>query len=185
MLIGVVGSIASGKDTFAEYLEKRGFVNVSLSAMLREIMSKERESLDVMNLTRYGNQLRNTKGFGFLASEALKKIGDRNAVVTSIRQVGEVEVLIKRQDFTLIKTDAPIEMRFSRLQKRSRAGDPKNLEELKQIEKMQAGGQSGGMNVDACMELADAKIINDGSVEEFYKKIDDFMVKVEKNESVR
>jgi dephospho-CoA kinase len=176
MLIGVVGSIASGKDTLADYLQDKGFMAESLSAILREVMTAEGESIDVVNMTHYGNRLRETKGPGYLAIEAAKRIGDNDGVITSIRQVGEIESLKStRQDFILLKTDAPIEMRYERLRKRNRAGDIQSLDDLKEIEDAQATGDGGSMNMNACYELADEEIINDGTIEEFYRKIDAFI----------
>lgn len=178
MLIGVVGSIASGKDTLADYLKEKGFMTESLSAILREVMTAEGESIDVVNMTHYGNRLRETKGHGFLVKEALKRIGDNDAVITSIRQVGEIETLrAGRKDFILLKTDAPIEMRYERLKRRNRTGDVQSLDDLREIEEAQASGDGGSMNMNACYALADAEIINDGTIEEFYRKIDAFLEK--------
>lgn len=175
MLIGIVGSIASGKDTMAEYLEKKGFIHISLSGLLREIMRNEGEEISVTNMTRYGNNLRESKGHGYLATMALCKIKSKDAVITSIRQVGEIEILRSKSDFILVKTDAPIKLRIERLQKRNRDGDVKNLNELRKIEKLQSTGKGGAMNMEACYKLADAKIVNDGTIGEFYQKIDQFL----------
>lgn len=180
MLIGVVGSIGSGKDTMADYLVKKGFEHVSQSSLLREIMTGEGQELSVPNMTKYGNNLRITKGHGYLATMALGKIKSDKAVITSIRQVGEIEVLQKRNDFVLVKTDAPIELRIDRLQKRNRDGDVKTLEELQSIEKLQASGEGASMNMDACFKLADVEIINDGTIEEFQQKIDQFLAEQKK-----
>jgi dephospho-CoA kinase len=181
MLIGVVGSISSGKDTLADYLKEKGFMHESNSAILREIMTAEGESIDVVNMTHYGNKLRETKGHGFLAKEALKRDGNNNAVITAIRQVGEIETLrAGRPDFILLKVDAPIEMRYERLKARNRVGDIQSLDDLKEIEEIQNSGDGGSINMGACYKLADEEIINDGTIEEFYRKIDAFLEKHKK-----
>jgi dephospho-CoA kinase len=178
MLIGVVGSIASGKDTLADYLRDKGFMTESHSAILREIMTAEGQSIDTVNMTHYGNKLRETKGHGYLAQEALKRVGNNDAVITAVRQVGEIETLRKgRSDFILLKVDAPIEMRYERLKKRNRAGDVQSLDDLKEIEEIQDSGQGGAINMGACYKLADEEITNDGTIEEFYRKIDAFLEK--------
>jgi len=178
MIIGIVGSIASGKDTVADYLKEKGFQAVSLSDMLREIMKQENIEITIPNMTEYGNKLRNSKGNGFLAQKAYESINKDKAILTSIRQVGEVEFLKSKPDFYLIKLDAPIEDRLKRLVKRDRDGDVKNLEELKVIEAKQADGKGGDMNMNKCFEMADYTIINDGNFEDLYKKVDELIAKL-------
>lgn len=180
MIIGVVGSIASGKDTVAEYLEEKGFQAISFSDILREIMKKEGQDISVKNMTEYGNSLRETKGHDYLARQAFEKINQKDAVLTSIRQVGEIEFLRTKPDFHLIKVDAPIGLRLKRLIKRKRSGDIKNLEELKEIEKKQADGQGGGINMNKCYELADYEIINDGTLEDLREKVEKIVAKINK-----
>ncbi len=172
MIIGIVGSIASGKDTVGEYLAKKGFVMISLSDVLRSIMRSEGMEVTVPNMTKYGNNLRANKGHGYLAKLAYEQAGGKDAVLTSIRQVGEIEYLREFDDFTLIKLDAPIEMRLKRLIDRGRDGDVRNMAELKEIEAKQADGKNGGMNMNRCFELADIEIINDGTFEDLYKEVD-------------
>lgn len=180
MIIGVVGSIASGKDTVAEYFENKGFQAISFSDILREIMKKEGLDTSVKNMTEYGNALRETKGYDYLARQAFKKINKKNAVLTSIRQVGEIEFLRTKPDFHLIRVDAPIELRLKRLIDRKRLGDIKNLKELKEIEKKQADGTGGGMNMNKCYKLADYKIINDGTLQELQEKVEKVLAKIDK-----
>lgn len=173
MILGIVGSIASGKDTVGEYLADKGFKVISLSDVLRSIMRREGIDITVPNMTEYGNNLRKTKGHGYLAEIAYKEANGKDAVLTSIRQVGEIEYLRKFPDFTLLKLDAPIEMRLERLIKRGRPGDVKNMEELREIEAKQADGKNGGMNMNQCFKMADVKIENDKSIEHLYKEVDD------------
>lgn len=176
MIIGIVGSIASGKDTVADYLKTKGFKTISLSDILRQVMREEGQEITTANMTEFGNKLRNERGHDFLAGKAIKEINpEDNTVITSIRQVGEVEFLQDQPDFTLVKLDAPIEVRLDRLVKRGRDGDIKNMDELKEIEAKQANGTGGGMNMNKCFEMADEEIINDGTFEELHAKIDELI----------
>ncbi|OQA04974.1 MAG: hypothetical protein BWY68_00028 [bacterium ADurb.Bin400] len=177
MIIGIVGSIASGKDTVADYLKTKGFAALSLSDTLRKLMRQDGAEITTSNMTEYGNNLRNTKGYDYLAKEASKEIkSNEDVIVTSIRQVGEVEYFKQMANFTLVKLDAPIELRLDRLIKRGREGDIKNLTELQEIEAKQADGKGGGMNMNRCYQLADEEIINDGTFDELYQKVDDLVL---------
>lgn len=180
MIIGIVGSIASGKDTVADYLKEKGFQAISLSDILRGIMKEENIEITTANMTEYGNKLRNEKGNGFLAIKAYEKINQDNAIITSIRQVGEVEFLKSNPKFYLVKLDAPIEKRVDRLVKRGREGDIKNIDELKTIEAKQADGKGGDMNMNKCFAMADYTLINDGTFEDLYKKVDELLEKINK-----
>lgn len=178
MIIGIVGSIASGKDTVAEYFKEKDFQTISLSDILRQIMKQENIEITIPNMTEYGNNLRNNKGNGFLAQKAYEAINKENTILTSIRQVGEIEFLKSKPDFYLIKLDAPIEMRLDRLTKRNREGDVKNLEELKAIEAKQADGKGGDMNMNKCFAMADYTLINSGTIENLYGQIDNVIKEI-------
>jgi len=72
----------------------------------------------------------------------------------------------------LVKLDAPIEMRMDRLIKRGREGDIKNMDELREIEAKQASGENGAMNMNKCFSMAGYAVINDGTFEDLYGKVD-------------
>lgn len=183
MIIGIVGSIASGKDTVADYLKEKGFHSFSHSEILREMMKEEGIETTIPNLTTYGNNLRETKGFGYLSEVISDKIDpSQNSITTSIRQVGEIEYYRKRwgDKFILIKLDAPKEMRFERLVKRNKTGDVKTMAELDEIEARQADGKGGGMNMNKCFEMADLTLENIGTFEELYQKIDNIILELDK-----
>lgn len=180
MIIGIVGSIASGKDTVADYLVTKGFKSLSLSAVLRKIMTEAGQEISTKNMTEFGNKLRNEKSHGYLAEEAIKSIvPGENVIITSIRQVGEIESLRTQPGFVLVKLDAPIDLRLDRIVKRNREGDIRNMEELKEIEERQADGKDGGMNMNRCYKLADRELINDGTIEDLYKKVDKLISEIE------
>ena len=62
-------------------------------------------------------------------------------------------------------------MRFERLKKRRRHGDPETFSEFKDIDdKEKATG--GGQEVGPCLERADFLLDNSGPVDELYEKLD-------------
>jgi len=177
MIVGVTGLAASGKDTVAQYFDAKGFKHISLSSILRDLAREEGVPIDVKHLTDLGNGLREKYGHGYLAKKALENISG-NATISSIRQVGEVEVLKANPDFVLIAVEAPVEIRFKRLQDRGRTDDVKNLEDFKEIEAKQAHGTGGAMNLQAVMEAADYRIDNSGDLNQLNNKLDDLYAKI-------
>ncbi len=125
MLIGLTSRNAAGKDEVASFLVQRhGFAYFSLSDVLREVLKKRGLPVTRENLIEAGNKLRLEKGPGALAEIALESLKDKkDAVVVSIRNVGEIETLRKRGDFILVGVDAPVELRFQRARLRGRTDD--------------------------------------------------------------
>lgn len=180
MIIGVAGTLASGKDTVSEILMSEGLQHVSLSEILREILRAKGIETTTENLTREGNAIRQEKGEGYLAKEAIKRIkGD--AIISSIRQPGEVDYLHQRKDFYMIAVDADIKLRWSRLKKRQRPGDPTSFEDMLSIEKRQMkSGGSKDMQNDVVMEKADYHIDNNGTLEQLKAQVDNIINKIRK-----
>ena len=82
---------------------------------------------------------------------------------------------MKNKDFILVGIDAPIEIRFKRLKERNRVGDAKTLEEFKKQEQRENLNNATNQQLDETFKLAKKVIVNDGSLEELHKKIDDLI----------
>jgi len=174
MIIGVVGSIASGKNSFVEALTAKGFINLRISNELKEIAKEKGISLERKPLQDLGNALREKYGQGFLAERVMEKITPgNNYVIDSIRNPGEIEILRNHNDFVLIGVDAPLDIRLQRILDSNKPGDPKTWEEAKEMEARDRGEgeKESGQQVSACFELSDYKLVNDGSREELNSKI--------------
>ncbi|HLA38412.1 MAG TPA: AAA family ATPase, partial [Candidatus Glassbacteria bacterium] len=129
MLIGLTAKNAAGKDEVASCLvERHGFSYFSLSDLLREELKKQGCEITRENLTETGNRLRLRHGSGVLARRALEALARaERAVVVSIRNPGEVQVLRGRDDFVLVGVDAPVEVRFEWARRRGRSDDASTL----------------------------------------------------------
>jgi len=175
LLIGLTSRNAAGKDEVARYLvERRGFVYFSLSDILRRELEKRGLELTRENLTATGNELRGTRGPGVLgemALSALEKID--NAVVVSLRNPAEIEALGKRPDFLLVAVDAPVEVRWQRVKKRARPDDAASWEQFIRQEQAELSDDPVKQQLDACFRLADRVIVNDGTLEDLHRKIEE------------
>lgn len=177
MIVGVTGSYCAGKDTFAKYLETKGFTHISLSDFLRSELRTRKKQVTRENLILVGNELREKFGHGVLAIMALDAMEpDKKYVVSSIRHPVEVEVLKKRKNFVMVFVDAPQKNRFLRMQQRGRSEkDPSTLKEFVASEKKEKSKGGPGQQLHKVARIADVKINNTGSLEQFYKKIDAFL----------
>lgn len=179
MIIGVTGPIASGKNEIVNKLIKKGFINLRVSDSLKELAKKQGIPLEREPLQNLGNELRKKYGAGYLAEQLTLKIEPgKRYVVDSIRNPGEVETLKKLKDFVLIGFNAPYEKRIEFLLARKKAGDPLDKDEIKAIEERDRGkGEDAhGQRVDDCFEMAHHKIINEGSLEELNKKVENLLL---------
>ena len=175
MILGVTGFFCAGKDSLAAYLEKKGFLHISLSDMIREEIQSRGQEVTLARLTEVGNELRRRYGAGVLAVRALRCVNDYGRyVITSIRHPGEVETLRLRRDFVLLFVEAPRRVRYDRSVARARKGDNlPSFEEFAAVEKKQlAGGDPDAQQLALCRDEADVILRNDRSLTVFHSRIE-------------
>jgi dephospho-CoA kinase len=175
MIIGLTGTMASGKDAVADILKKKGYVYFSLSDEVRAEAQAREIELTRENLQNLGNEMRKAEGSGVLAQRILMKITDpqKNYVINGIRNPAEIAELKNWPGFYLISVDAPQQLRFQRLMTRNRPSDPKVFYMfMKADNKDQGQGEEeSGQQVGECMKLADVSIFNDFSLERLTDKV--------------
>jgi dCMP deaminase len=182
IIIGLTGENCSGKGTFAEHLVGKGFVFISLSDVIREELVAEGKEITRDSLIEKGNELRKKFGPSILAKKALLKVkGDANCVIDSIRNPAEVEELKKRRGFFLVHVTAKPEIRFERMKRRNREGDPKTLEAFERIEAAEMKNPDPTQQQwFKTFKMSDRQISNDSDLQEFYENIDALLGKLSK-----
>lgn len=173
MIIGLTGKNGSGKGEVANFLTKRGFTYYSLSDEIREEMKRQNIPITRENLIPFANKLRNEHGPSYLAEKVLDRLEpDKNYIVDSIRNPFEVETLRKRMDFHLLSVMADPKARFNRLKNRGRENDPTDYKKFLAIDAAEASNNDpSAQQIDRTLEMADAVIENNGSIEELHDQI--------------
>jgi len=173
IIIGLTGRNAAGKTTAGETLGGRGFSYLSLSDVIREEAKARGLSPIRENLTALGNELREKHGPGALAELTVARMqSDRNYAVDSIRHPAEVMALKKAGSFSLFHIFAPLEARFARSIARNRDGDAQNLQDfIRQEEREFASSNAAAQQLLETERLADRRIDNDGTLEEFATRL--------------
>ena len=178
MIFGLSGLNGSGKGEVLTYLEERSFYPFSLSDVIRRHLEEQGLAETRDRMIETGRAIRAEKGPGGLAEILAEKIlSDRNYVVDSIRHPAEVEVLRRRTPhFHLIWVDAPAETRLARMNERGRPGDATTLEALREQEARELGSDdSAAQQLIAVKELADTRVVNDGTIPELHEKLQEVL----------
>lgn len=176
LIIGVTGTHASGKDTVADYICKKfNTSNYSTSEEIGYELTERGMDHSRPNKFAVANEIRETLGTGELARRALNRVREDIAVVSAIRNIGEIEYLKQNSNFYLIAVDAPIDLRYERAALRERFGDGKTLAEFKAGEEQEINAGEKGQQLVPCMRLADYFIVNDGTLEHLKERIEEIL----------
>jgi dephospho-CoA kinase len=173
-LIGLTGTNGSGKGEAALYFQARGYACVSLSDVIRDELRDRGEAESRDSLIRTGNALRERFGPDVLARRTMAKLGDAGpAVIDSIRNTAEVAFLRLQDGFVLLAIDAPVEVRFARVAVRGRNESAGDLDAFRRKEDEERKGGATAQQLEACMAAADRLVVNDGTIAEFHRKLEE------------
>ena len=176
MIIGLTGTFSSGKDSLAQHLqEKFGIMHISTGDIVREIAQEQRGSSERPVLLEVANELRRSYGSGVLVERALDRYHNSirtyaGVVITGIRTAAEAKVI---QDLggTIMFVDAPLELRYQRMQVRARDGESRiTIEAFQEREKREMVGTQSDTdaNIQNVKAVANITLQNTGTLEDFY-----------------
>jgi dephospho-CoA kinase len=174
MLIGITGTNGAGKGAVVEYLvSKKGFSHYSARTIILNTMDLEHIPHTKENMRTVANNLRKEHGASYII-EGLYQMAreDSNAVLESVRTIGEAEFL-KKQGAKIISVDADKKTRYERVANKGVQLDYMSFEDFQKIEDREmASSDPWDMNVFGVIQLADARITNNKSLEELYEQND-------------
>ncbi|MFZ5845338.1 MAG: AAA family ATPase [Patescibacteria group bacterium] len=183
IIIGLVGLPGAGKTSVADYLEKKGFIRITLSDLIKEEAGKKgiqefsREILQAL-----GNKMRERYGPAVLARRAfakIKKNGIKRAVIDGIRNTHEITFLKGRDHFILLGLTAPLRVRYERLVAAKGKDWTGSFRRFQQQETREEslGKKETGLRVKECLEKASYKIKNRGDLSDLYVAVDRLLKK--------
>lgn len=176
IIIGITGTIGAGKGTVVDYLIKnKKFKHFSARNFLIEEIEKRGMENNRDSMVAVANDLREKFGPGFIAEELFNRAlnSEDNAVIESLRTVGEIETLRKKGNFTLLAVDADPKIRYERISTRGTSTDDINFEKfLTDEQREMISNDPNKQNLSECIKRADFVIFNNGSLEELNEKIE-------------
>ena len=173
-IIGLTGTNGSGKSAAAEFFMSHGYAYLSLSDLIREELRGKNLEVTRDNLIKTGNHLRKKYGADILARRTMEQVRGKT-IIDSIRNPKEVEYLQGQENFILLAVDAPPEVRYVRVMSRGRDESAQTLEEFIAKEREEMTGMEKGQQLQRCMQMADHLIANEGTLEEFHRKLEAYL----------
>lgn len=173
IVIGLVGPIASGKGTISEYLKSQGFTYFSLSNVVREETEARGLEMTRENLQDVGNDLRERFGGSVLVDRLNERIQKEDfVVIDGIRNPEEINAIKSNFSGKIVNISAYKNRRIERYLERAktRGEDNASVSSFKVIDErdLGKGEDSHGQQVQACIDLADFTVKNNGTIEEFH-----------------
>ncbi|MFT7645177.1 MAG: dephospho-CoA kinase [Candidatus Paceibacteria bacterium] len=180
MIIGITGTLGSGKGTIVAFLKKKGFVHYSSSDVLIRILNDRDLPVDREHLSSLANELMQEYEGGVLhfSHKYAVEANDQNYILEALHRVSEAEY-IKKIGGTVIGVDADTEVRYKRIAKRKDGEKDKVTFEqfVADCNREEEGKIPGGPNIRAVMRMSDHIIKNSKSLLDLKKEIDNFLNK--------
>ena len=176
IVIGLLGTIGSGKGTAAKFLKKKyGFKIVTMGNMIRMLARKLKIPVSRKSLQDLQEKYRKRYGEDYFINLVWQKINaskHKRWIIDGIRNNADAFVS-KKNDAVLVFIDAKPEIRFERMKKRGRRGFSKTLEEFKEEEKR----EWKLFNFKKTINYAQYKIDNSRGQKELFCNIDKLIKK--------
>ncbi len=182
-LIAIVGMSGSGKSVATDYLEEKDWVKIYFGGVTYKLMAEQGivRTSDGKSEKEFRENLRKEHGPAcyakFLEDDIRKALNEHNVVLDGLYSWDEYKYLIEKfSDLKLICIVADKKLRYERVA--SRKERPFNTadilyRDISEIENLAKGGP---------IAYADYFIFNNGSVEEYYKRLEEILRKIEKHE---
>ncbi len=185
IIIGITGTIGSGKGTIVDYLISRwNFTHLSVRGYLLKIIADRGMEANRDSMVLIANELRAHHKPSYIIDELYKKAValNTNCIIESIRTPGEVLSLQQKPDFHLLAVDADPKTRFKRISIRNSETDHVDFDQFISNEQREMTSMDPNhQNLQKCIEMAEFVFDNNGSIEDLHKQIENNMNKIMSN----
>ncbi|MDO9510181.1 MAG: AAA family ATPase [Bacteroidales bacterium] len=183
IIIGITGTLGSGKGTIVEYLTQyKGFNHYSVREYLKSELNKQGISSNRDSFVELANSLRQKNGPSFIIDELYQQAedGNKNSIIESIRTNGEIDSLKNKPiPFYLFTVDADPRIRYKRIRQRDSETDRISFDTFISNEKREMNSNDPNhQSLDKCIGVADYSFTNNGSREELFRKVEEVLIQI-------
>jgi dephospho-CoA kinase len=179
IIIGIVGEIASGKGTAAEYLKKKySGIIFRFSTPMRDVLDRLYIEQTRENIQKFSTSIRATFGDDLFTKVIARDVArsDSSFIITEgIRRPSDIVGLAKLKNFHLIAIVADEKTRYERVKARNEnANDAtKTWEDFKK----DAAAETE-MTIRTIAAKAEYTVDNNGNIEDLYRLLDEIVDKI-------
>ncbi len=178
-IILLVGMPGAGKEEFVNVAKKKGYKVIRMGDVVREFVASLGYPLKNEIVGKIAGEEREKNGEEIWAKrvvEKIRKMGGEKIVIDGIRCPEEVEIYKKELgDVILVGIFATQNDRYDRIINRGREDDVKNWDEFIAREDRELSWGLGNV-----FARSDVMILNTGTLEEYYRKVSDFLDSLER-----
>ena len=175
LIIGITGTLGAGKGTIVEYLTEKSFAHFSVRSYLIELIEARNMPVNRDSMVIIANELRAKFTPSYVTDQLYYKAKEtgKNCVIESIRTPGEIDSLREKDNFILFAIDAVPEKRYERIVIRNSETDNISFDTFVENEQREMNSNDPNkQNLRKCIEMADYKFNNNGTIEELYLEVE-------------
>lgn len=175
-IVGITGTLGAGKGTIVDFLvREKNFNHFSVRQFLLEQIRISGMPENRDSMVWIANKLRREHSPSYIVDCLFDKaaFSGKPAIIESIRTPGEVLSLRRKEHFYLFAVDADPRTRYERISKRKSETDQVDFKTFQENESREmTSDDPTKQNIQKCIEMADFRFTNNGSVRALEKAVE-------------